>query len=296
MFEGRTYVQKDEPDGQSVQFSDTNEQVASTAQNESMQSAERSAMARRIAASLNLTRHLTTKQMEVAPPLVVKYPRHIRAIYIYPVIHYFDRVAAIEQVSLARQCGATGVFLLSRPEDEDALVNAAWEAKRIFPDFFVGISLPSKSPLDAVTQAITAGLDMVWADDMGVSPKGLNSMGKQLADFAKEYPQLRLFASMAFSPAVPEVDFAEIAKHARAAGFIPTINGIVTTEAHEVGRIETLSKAVGGELAVSHGVTQENISTFAPSLRHVLMTAGISNNEQRLDGAKLKRFILEAAG
>lgn len=71
MFEGRTYKHGGYG-GRSIRFADEDGGVATTAYSYKLSDDERDAMARRITAALNLTRHLTTEQMEAAAPFARK--------------------------------------------------------------------------------------------------------------------------------------------------------------------------------------------------------------------------------
>jgi len=72
MFEGRTYKQKGGYRDNAIRFADADGGVATTAYSYSMSEEEKFAMARRITAALNLTRHLTVEQIEAGAPLLVK--------------------------------------------------------------------------------------------------------------------------------------------------------------------------------------------------------------------------------
>lgn len=71
MFEGRTYQQQGGYKGWAIRFADQNKTpgVATTAYSFALSDEERFQMARRITASLNLTRYLTVEQMGAAAPL-----------------------------------------------------------------------------------------------------------------------------------------------------------------------------------------------------------------------------------
>lgn len=71
MFEGRTYRQVGFG-SRTIRFADSDGGVATTTYSFSMSDEERAAMARRISAALNLTRHLTIEQMELAAPIVLR--------------------------------------------------------------------------------------------------------------------------------------------------------------------------------------------------------------------------------
>lgn len=214
---------------------------------------------------------------------------------IYPVIHYLDRELAVDQVAVARRAGATGVFLISHLENDNELVNVAWEVKRANQGFPIGINLLSTTALEAAERAIEADLDMVWADDMGVDSNGLTTQGEYLTRLARIHPKIQFHASVAFKyrPVDPQPERA--AENALLAGFIPTTSGAATGLPPSVKRIAAMSKAAKGTLAVASGMSPENVSTFAPFLSHILVATGVSLDEHRIDEGKLRSLIKNAA-
>jgi len=72
VFKGRVYKQKGGYRDYAIRFDDPNGGVATTAYSYAMSPEERYEMARRITAALNLTRHMTTEQIEAAQPLVAR--------------------------------------------------------------------------------------------------------------------------------------------------------------------------------------------------------------------------------
>jgi predicted TIM-barrel enzyme len=210
---------------------------------------------------------------------------------IYPVIHFLNRELALQQVALARECGATGVFLISHQGDDYLLVDVAREAKIANPTFQIGINLLSKRPLETAALAQLHGLDMVWADDMGVDSHGVTDDGKYLAHFAQTNPTIKLFASVAFKYRPNEPYPCIAATNAQTAGFIPTTSGSGTGSAPEVDKIRAMYAATKGELAVASGMTPENVGDYASYLSHILVATGVSLDEHRIDESKLKALI-----
>jgi hypothetical protein len=70
MFEGRRYRQCG-LGARTIRFADADGGVATTTYSYKLSQNEREAMARRITAALNLTRHLTVEQMEGAASLIL---------------------------------------------------------------------------------------------------------------------------------------------------------------------------------------------------------------------------------
>lgn len=217
-----------------------------------------------------------------------KYPK------ILPVIHYLDRVTALAEVDIARTWGADGVFLISHLGDDDELLNVAWEAKQMHKNFPIGINFLAKGAQAAAVAAIENGLDMVWADNMGVDSRGLNALGEDIKALKKTHPQIGFFASVAFKYQALEQVPGLAAKNALNAGFIPTTSGAGTGSAPDMRKIISMSQCVDGRLAVASGMTPENIAMFAPYLSHVLVSTGVSRDEYHLDIPRLTKLIINS--
>lgn len=210
---------------------------------------------------------------------------------ICPVIHLLDRDTALEQVTVARQCGAHGVFLISHLGGDDELIDIASDCVKAHPDFPIGINLLSKTVLEAARSAHSSGIRMVWADDMGVNSQGLTAAGRDVAIWKMHFPAIELFASVAFKYQPYEPNAALAAQNAQLAGFIPTTSGKRTGSPPEIGKIVAMSSATGGLLANASGLTPDNVATFAPYLSHVLVATGVALDEYRIDPTLLKTLI-----
>lgn len=213
---------------------------------------------------------------------------------VFPVIHHLDRETSLEQVQVAKDCGADGVFLISHHGKDDELVIVARDAKQLHQDYLIGINLLTRHPMNAAILARDNGLDMVWADDMGVDSKGCSKEAMELTAFVACNPSVLLFASVAFKYRPPESNPALAAKNALNAGFLPTTSGNGTGQAPDVGKIALMSGAVDGNLAIASGMTPENVSLYAPYLSHILVSTGISMDEYRIDELKLMALIAVA--
>lgn len=210
---------------------------------------------------------------------------------IYAVIHHRDPATTLNQATVARDCGANGVFLISHRGEDDLLVPLAGQVKHHHRDFRVGINLLSRPPMTACEAALLQGLDMVWADQMGVSSAGGTHTAEMLARVAMNHPQLDLFASVAFKYQAPEPDPAQAAVQAKRFGFIPTTSGVGTGHAPDVAKIADMSRATAGRLAVASGMTPENVHAYAPYLSHILVATGVSLDEYRIDPSRLSALI-----
>ena len=212
---------------------------------------------------------------------------------IYPVIHILYPDLTASEIELCKLAGADGVFLISHKSDSLGVIDSAKEAKQKFAgtDFKIGVNLLGYNALDAVEEAISCGSDMIWADYMGVDSGGVNATGCMCSKYSS---QIQIFASVAFKYQPIELKPDIAAKNALAGGFIPTTSGSATGHAPEVSKIQLMSKAVNGNLAVASGMTPENVSDFAKYLSYILVSTGVSKDENHLDFFKLKALIENA--
>lgn len=211
---------------------------------------------------------------------------------IYPVIHHLDSATSLGQAALAQACGADGVFLISHGEQDHLLPGLASVIKRQHPNLSVGVNLLSRAASQAVDLARAHQLDMVWLDNAGVSSRGVTEEGRYLEScLASSMLPLQIFAGVAFKHQAPEPDPAAAAREAKAAGFIPTTSGVATGQAPDIHKIQTMSKAADGELAVASGITPANVAQYHPFVSHVLVATGIGLDFHHLDANALSELI-----
>jgi predicted TIM-barrel enzyme len=215
---------------------------------------------------------------------------------IYPVIHFLDRKTAWDQAEIIKQCGADGVFLINHFGDDTQVLDIAWELKQRYmhDDFAIGINLLNTMPSVAARVAIQNSLDMVWADDMGVSSQGLTDEGIIVSALAQGTPEVKFFASVAFKYQRTETDPVSAAYNATNAGFIATTSGDATGSAPDLAKIISMSYGGNSVLAIASGMTPDNISQYAPYLSYVLVATGVSKDDYCVDEDKLKLFIINA--
>ena len=211
--------------------------------------------------------------------------------HIYPVIHHHDHALSLQQVRAAKLAGADGAFLISHAGADAQVMSVAAQAKGVWPDFAIGINLLTCSPRVAAIHAQECGLDMIWADDMGVSSRGMNAMGEWLSDFARTNAAIRLFASVAFKYQAEEPDPERAALNAVRAGFIPTTSGRATGSAPDVEKVRRMAVASGDTLAIASGMTPDNVAQYAPYLRHILVATGVALDAYRIDPPRLRQLI-----
>lgn len=209
---------------------------------------------------------------------------------VFPVIHHLNDQLTLDQAAIAYDAGAHGVFLISHYNQDSDLLPLAYILKRRHK-FKVGINFLSNSVLYAAQCASEDCLDMIWGDKCGVSSLGLDETGIKLQEWSKANPTIDVFASVAFKYQKAEPNPALAAVNALQAGFIPTTSGSGTGCAPTTSKIENMSGATNGVLAIASGMTVENVDAFKPYLSHILVATGVSIDDHNFDAAKLKDFI-----
>ncbi len=209
---------------------------------------------------------------------------------VYPVIHYKDYETTLKEAEIAYRMGADGIFLISHIGNDLDLVPLATMIKKNF-NFKVGLNFLSHSVNFTANVVKENNLDMVWSDYCGFSSSEIEDNCKYLMTFAKENKNIEIFASVAFKYQKYEPDPSLAAFYAKSFGFIPTTSGLATGSAPEINKIEMMSKATDGLLAVASGMSVQNIELFKPYLSHVLVSTGVSSDEYHFDRDKLSLFI-----
>ena len=214
---------------------------------------------------------------------------------IYPVIHHLDKATTLAQARLAQDAGADGVFLISHNGKDSELLEIIHVIQKAHPGLRVGINLLQSTPIAAVSIAAIYGAEMAWIDTAGVS--GASPTARQLAAHVQEMPDAarpEVFVGVAFKYQPLEPNPSAAACNALALGFIPTTSGPATGMAPEVEKIQRMSKATGGRLAVASGMDLKNVHLFAPHLSHILVATGVSLDEHHFDFERLSAFIARA--
>jgi predicted TIM-barrel enzyme len=217
---------------------------------------------------------------------------------ILPVVHHLTEEITRSEAERAIAAGADGLFLISHHGADAVLPGLAHELKSLYPEAYVGINLLSTGNEDAFRLAHAAEIDALWCDAPGVSSAGASFAGDRLANLlagaTADGDEFDIFASVAFKYQPVEPNPPAAAQAAAACGFIATTSGTKTGSPPELSKIVTMSEATGGFLAVASGMTPENIGAYAPYLSHILVSTGISIDENRMNPERLKQFIANA--
>jgi hypothetical protein len=220
---------------------------------------------------------------------------------VHAVLHHRNGETTLAQAETALACGADGVFLISHHGQDAELAPLAatlagrWASTRSAAGgpALVGLCLLTFPPALAMTAAAQAGAHAVWVGASGVRSTGLSAEGRELAEAKQRHAGIAVFAGVAFKYEAEEPDAPAAARLAASLGMLPTTSGRGTGLAPPLAKIEAMSQAVGGQLAIASGMTVDNVAQFAPLVSHILVSTGVSRDEHTLDPDKLALFLRE---
>lgn len=212
---------------------------------------------------------------------------------VHYVVHHDKQIVAVHQASLAFAAGADGVFMIpwgGRATTLNVLASAK-KVKEDYPDKFVGVNLLGANLSKEIAMADACGLDGVWFDWSDVTSKGVGASAEEAARTAKNLKRpFKVFAGVAFKYQDVERDPPAAARFAAMCDFIPCTSGSGTGSPPTVEKLESMSKACSGTLAVASGITPENVKPFLPHLAHILVATGVNDESDSLVPKRLERL------
>lgn len=220
---------------------------------------------------------------------------------VMPVIHHASDALTLRNAEMAAEVGCEGVFLIQM-QGLDHLVDApAREVRRRFPSLKVGANRLRASAPEAIAHDAALGLDASWADDCGVTSRGVSALGGAAQAAAEgaalRVPGYRFFGSVAFKYQGHETDPPRAARLAADRGFVVVTSGTATGSAPDPAKLEAMRAAIPGHpFAVASGVTPDNAHLIAPHVDIILVATGISVDEHNFDPARLRALMAAVSG
>ncbi len=202
----------------------------------------------------------------------------------YPVIHVYKDEDAIEDVSVALNNGADGVFLISHVGRNAELLRLAKNIKSVgYRDFLIGVNLLGENAVDAIRLASANALDAVWTDYFDFDISVYYALKE-----AKNRP-FQHFGGFDFKYQTPMA-------HYRARTAIEYVD-VLTTSGPATGHPPTLDKLNSIRqhiddfpLAVASGMNDENVKVLRQAADIFLVATSICDENERLDSEKVRRF------
>lgn len=215
-----------------------------------------------------------------------------------PVIHVADETQALEQVRIARDNGADGVWLIDHSNSAKELTEVYRKVRAEHSDFWIGLNFLDLSTADAafLVAAQIKGVDGLWSDDAGIEDIGPQGWALRIPALFEKYGwHGEYFGGVAFKHQnhVHSQDVIAGSRMAAeaASDWVPIIctSGSATGVAAEIEKIKAMSSVVGpNRLALASGVTPWNAAQYMPYVDHFLVATGISRNFHELDPEKVR--------
>lgn len=214
------------------------------------------------------------------------------------VIHYRDDATSLANADIAVAAGFEGVCLIHMNGQDELIEDAAVAIKKRHEGLLVITNRLAMHPVDMIKRDAALGLDGSWADNPGVSSKGITPLASEIEDAvfkAREIkPDFLFFGSVAFKTQLHDPDPATAAVKAKNLGWIATTSGPATGIAPDEDKLERMKTAIASfDLAVASGITPENAATLCEHVDWVLVSTGISATFY--DFEPLKAAALRAA-
>jgi len=220
---------------------------------------------------------------------------------ILPVVHaaVADPKLALENVLLAREAGADGVFLINHEGKVGYLLGLYAEVAEKVPDWWIGLNLLGVSPMrlfDVIGRVTPLKPQGLWTDTGLVREGSVDQPEAELVlDRRRErWPSWDglYFGGVAFKYQEPVRDASAVAKSAVPFMDVVTTSGAATGSAADPDKIRLMKTAMGdAPLAIASGLTVDNVHEFLPWTNALLVATGVSKSFTQLDGAKLRAFV-----
>lgn len=213
---------------------------------------------------------------------------------VYPVVHHLDQITTNDQVRLAIEAGANGVFLIDHQQRNNELAQVVLSVQDIVPvGFKVGVNFLGWGSISAYDVAMHVSADMLWLDAPGIQHGHLTPSGHRLHGHTKNFMDdgPDIFASVAFKYQPVDEDPVRSADAARAVDWVPVTSGAGTGQAPSIEKILEMSEWGMNPLGVASGMNLGNVREFAPRLSHILVATGVSKDEHHFDFERLAAFV-----
>ena len=208
------------------------------------------------------------------------------------VVHAVNPAQVHDNVNIAYNEGADGVFLINHRIPAQALKDIYEEARNLYPTWWVGLNF-----LDLLTQEALAFAPPcasgLWADNAGVHESGDDPCAdaKAISAVREQFPGL-YFGGIAFKYQAPVQNAAEVARLAVPYVDVLTTSGEATGHAPSVEKIQTMRNAVGSHpLAIASGITPENVERYCAYADCFLVATGVSYSHTQLNPQRVRKLV-----
>jgi predicted TIM-barrel enzyme len=223
---------------------------------------------------------------------------------VLPVVHPIGLAEALASVEVAHAAGAKGVFTINQGMNDGEVLALVREIWRRYPTLWVGVNLLSRSPADALGDALDAcgRIDGIWSDNALVDERAADQPA------AAEFVAARrsrgwtglYFGGVAFKYQRDVASDALGRAAVLAMSYMDVVctSGPGTGKPADVDKVIAMRQAVGpaGAIALASGVTADNVGAYLPYVDVFLVGTGIEARFGVLDPGKLAALLAALNG
>ena len=178
---------------------------------------------------------------------------------LFIVIHVVSKKQANENVKIAFESGADGVFLINHSSGYESLIEIYREIKQQYPNFWIGLNLLDLSA-SAVLDYVPNNASGLWVDNIGLNEEHdcINYIAqKNWVQKQEKYQEMIYFGSIAFKyqKEVKQLDW--VACLAKEYADVVVTSGDRTGSPPNLHKIKTIRKNIDhSPLAIASGITR----------------------------------------
>lgn len=218
-----------------------------------------------------------------------------------PVIHVESPPQTLENVGIAFDEGADGVFLINHQVNWRALLKAYMgiREEHFFKQAplsrgFIGLNMMDVAPMDAL-HVIPPSTSALWVDDGGMSEAESDPARRARwhweARKERTYWGGLFFGSVAFKYRAPVRNPARLARLAMDYMDVIVTSGVTTGSAPSIDKIRSMRSLIGSfPLAIASGITCENVASYLPFVDCFMVATGISDSSTQLNRERTRRL------
>lgn len=212
------------------------------------------------------------------------------------VVHVESMIGASRNVSIAKDNGADGVFLINHGDTaQENVQHLIVIEKTAYPDFWIGANFLGYSTLGAL-HLLPKKADGLWTDNADIG--GLLQAGidgerykRLMCNAHREKWNGLYFGGVAFKYQPTPVDVEMEARNAKEYVDVITTSGERTGMPPSLEKIRKIRNAIGTfPLAIASGMTPENVVAYKDLADCFLVSTGISYDFYHLNPKKVEQF------
>ncbi len=209
------------------------------------------------------------------------------------VIHIESEEQALRNARIAKNAGASGIFLINHRSSADSLLRIYGYVKMYCGNLWIGLNCLDLSPKEAVMQTPKdiAGL---WIDDGGIKEDSDDPAGeaRELAELRARHGTRGLyFGGVAFKYQGECRDPARAARLAMPYMDVVTTSGEKTGSPPAIEKVRLMKRAIGDHpLAIASGITAQNVREYIEYADYFLVATGVSDSDTELNAGKVEEL------